>query len=44
VSRALYAYVMDLPPEACPRIAVPLHTLVELTPHAYRCDERRIEL
>jgi broad specificity phosphatase PhoE len=44
VLRALYAYLMDRPPEACPRILVPLHTLIELTPTAYGCDERRFEL
>jgi broad specificity phosphatase PhoE/predicted kinase len=44
VLRTLYAYVMDQPPEACPRIPIPLHTVIELTPTAYGCDERRIEL
>ena len=44
VLRALYTYVMDQPPEACPRISIPLHTLIELTPTAYGCEERRIEL
>jgi broad specificity phosphatase PhoE len=44
VLRALYAYMMDQPPEACPRIPLPLHTLIELTPTAYGCDEQRFEL
>jgi broad specificity phosphatase PhoE/predicted kinase len=44
VLRAVYAYMMDQPPEACPRISVPLHTLIELTPTAYGCEERRVEL
>jgi broad specificity phosphatase PhoE/predicted kinase len=44
VLRALYAYMMDQPPDACPRIPVPLHTVIELTPTAYGCEERRIEL
>jgi broad specificity phosphatase PhoE/predicted kinase len=44
VLRALYAYLMDLPPEACPKIPLPLHTLIELTPTAYGCDEERFEL
>jgi broad specificity phosphatase PhoE len=44
VLRALYAYLMDRPPEACPRIPLPLHTLIELTPTAYGCDEQRFEL
>ena len=41
VLRALYAYLMDRPGEDCPRIDVPLHTVLELTPTAYGCDERR---
>jgi broad specificity phosphatase PhoE len=44
VLRALYAYLMDQPPAACPRIPLPLHTLIELTPTAYGCDEERFEL
>ncbi len=44
VLRALYAYLMDRPPDACPRIPLPLHTLIELTPTAYGCDEQRFEL
>jgi len=41
VLRALYAYLMDRPAEECPRIDVPLHTVLQLTPTAYGCDERR---
>jgi broad specificity phosphatase PhoE len=44
VLRALYAYLMDQPAASCPRIRVPLHTLIELTPTAYGCDEERFEL
>ena len=44
VLRALYAYIVDEPPEACPRIAMPLHNLIRLTPTAYGCEERRMEL
>jgi broad specificity phosphatase PhoE len=44
VLRALYAYMMDRPPLECPFVSVPLHTIVELEPTAYGCDERRIEL
>ena len=36
--------MMDEPPEACPRISIPLHTVIQLTPTAYGCEERRIEL
>jgi broad specificity phosphatase PhoE len=44
VLRALYAYIVDEPPDACPRLAMPLHTLIRLTPTAYGCEERRVDL
>ena len=44
VLRALYAYMLDQPPEACPKIPVPLHTLIQLTPTPYGCDEKRVSL
>jgi broad specificity phosphatase PhoE/predicted kinase len=44
VLRALYAYMMDRPPQECPFVAIPLHTILELEPTAYGSDERRIEL
>lgn len=44
VLRAIYAYLMDKPPEECPRLPIPLHTVIELTPNAYGCEERRFEL
>jgi broad specificity phosphatase PhoE/predicted kinase len=44
VLRALYAYMMDRPPNECPFVSIPLHTVLELEPTAYGCDERRIEL
>lgn len=44
VIRALYAYFMDWPPEVCPHLDVPLHTLIELSPTAYGCEERRFAL
>jgi broad specificity phosphatase PhoE/predicted kinase len=44
VLRALYAYMMDRPPQECPFVSIPLHTILELEPTAYGCDERRIEL
>src|SRR5262249_35111716 len=44
VLRALYAYMMDRPPSECPRLEIPLHTVIQLTPTAYGCDERRFEL
>jgi broad specificity phosphatase PhoE len=44
VLRALYAYMMDRPPNECPYVSIPLHTMLELEPTAYGCDERRIDL
>jgi broad specificity phosphatase PhoE len=44
VLRALYAYVMNLPPTQCPFVSIPLHTILELEPTPYGCNERRIEL
>jgi broad specificity phosphatase PhoE/predicted kinase len=44
VLRALYAYMLDRPPQECPFVAIPLHTVLELEPTAYGCDERRIDL
>ncbi|MGD0674674.1 MAG: 6-phosphofructo-2-kinase/fructose-2,6-bisphosphatase [Polyangiaceae bacterium] len=43
VLRALYAYIMDRPPQECPFVSIPLHTILELEPAAYGCEERRIE-
>jgi broad specificity phosphatase PhoE len=44
VLRALYAYFMDQPPQTCPTLPIPLHTVIELTPTAYGCVERRFHL
>jgi broad specificity phosphatase PhoE/predicted kinase len=44
VLRALYAYMMDKPPNECPRLELPLHTVIQLTPTAYSCDEQRFVL
>jgi len=44
VLRALYAYFQGVPPERCPYLPIPLHTVIELTPHAYGCHETRIPL
>lgn len=38
--RVLYAYLTDKPPETCPDVLVPLHTVIELTPRAYGCELR----
>ncbi|MFK7992309.1 MAG: 6-phosphofructo-2-kinase/fructose-2,6-bisphosphatase [Sandaracinaceae bacterium] len=44
VLRALYAYLMDRPPNEVPYLPVPLHTLIRLTPITYRCEEERIAI
>jgi broad specificity phosphatase PhoE/predicted kinase len=44
VLRAIYAYFMDRPPTECPSISIPLHTVIQLTPSAYGCDEQRFPL
>jgi len=44
VLRAIYAYLMDQPPHECPRLEIPLHTVIELTPTAYGCKEERFKL
>jgi broad specificity phosphatase PhoE/adenylylsulfate kinase-like enzyme len=44
VLRALYAYLMDTPPRECPHLPMPLHTVLELSPSAYGCTERRFPL
>jgi len=44
VLRALYAYLMDKPPRECPHLSMPLHTVIELTPTTYGCEETRFEL
>ena len=44
VLRALYAYFRGVPREECPYLPIPLHTVIELTPHAYGCHETRMPL
>lgn len=44
VLRALYAYLMDRAPDEVPYLPVPLHTVIELTPITYGCEERRVPL
>ena len=41
VLRTLYAYLVGDPVESCPHTSLPLHTLIELSPNAYGCDEKR---
>jgi broad specificity phosphatase PhoE/predicted kinase len=44
VLRALYAYFQGVPPEQCPYLSLPLHSVVQLRPHAYGCHETRVML
>lgn len=44
ILRAIYAYFMDKPPREIPYIEVPLHTVIQLTPTAYGCEEKRFPL
>jgi broad specificity phosphatase PhoE/predicted kinase len=44
VLRALYAYFVNRPREDVPYLDIPLHTVIELIPKAYGCDERRYVL
>lgn len=44
VLRALYSYLVDKPASSCPTLSIPLHTVIELTPSAYGCEERRFPL
>lgn len=44
ILRALYAYLVCIPTEECPHLNIPLHTVIQLTPHAYGCEEKRVQL
>lgn len=44
VIRALYAYFMGYDQDELPYIKVPLHTVIQLTPTAYGCDEKQYAL
>jgi len=44
VIRCLYGYFVDRSAEACPHLEIPLHTVIELTPRAYGCEEHRFQL
>lgn len=41
VIRALYSYFVDIPAEEVPHVEVPLHTVIQLEPHAYGVAETR---
>lgn len=44
VLRALYSYLIGSPPEECPFLPIPLHTVIRLTPGAYENYETRVTL
>lgn len=37
--RVIYAYLMDRSPAECPHLPMPLHTVIQLTPKAYKAEE-----
>jgi broad specificity phosphatase PhoE len=41
IHRILYAYFMGLSREDAPYVSIPLNTIIQLTPHAYGCHEKR---
>lgn len=41
VLRCIYAYFMNMPQDRSPWMEVPLHTLIQLTPRAYKTEEKR---
>lgn len=42
ILRILYAYFMGLDRAAAPYVNIPLNTIIQITPHAYGCDEDRV--
>lgn len=44
IVRCLYAYFQSKTQEELPYIKIPLHTVIQLTPKAYGCDEVRYKL
>ena len=44
VLRLIYAYFTGKPREACPRLSIPLNTIIKLTPRTHDCEEERIVL
>jgi hypothetical protein len=42
ILRCIYAYFMNVPQERSPWMEVPLHTLIKLTPRAYKTEEERL--
>ncbi|KAI9029890.1 6-phosphofructo-2-kinase-domain-containing protein [Phycomyces nitens] len=44
ILRCIYAYFMNHSHEDLPYLKIPLHTLIELTPKAYGCEEKRFKV
>ncbi|KAF7730973.1 Fructose-2,6-bisphosphatase [Apophysomyces ossiformis] len=44
ILRCIYAYFMNYSHEDLPYIKIPLHNVIELTPKAYGCDEKRYKV
>mmetsp|Transcript_40456 Transcript_40456/g.47340 ORF Transcript_40456/g.47340 Transcript_40456/m.47340 type:complete len:511 (+) Transcript_40456:71-1603(+) len=42
IHRIIYAYFMGLSREEAPYVSIPLNTVIQLKPHAYGCDEKRV--
>eukprot|EP01029_Cantina_marsupialis_P007261 TRINITY_DN1800_c0_g2_i1.p1 TRINITY_DN1800_c0_g2~~TRINITY_DN1800_c0_g2_i1.p1 ORF type:complete len:498 (+),score=149.89 TRINITY_DN1800_c0_g2_i1:328-1821(+) len=42
--RVLLAYLSNKEPADCPHLSIPLHTVLEITPTAYGCDQKIFEL
>ncbi len=41
ILRILYAYFMGLDRKDAPYVSIPLNNVIQLTPHAYGCEEKR---
>ncbi|KAG0249451.1 Fructose-2,6-bisphosphatase [Mortierella polycephala] len=44
ILRCIYAYFMNYSYERLPYIKIPLHTVIQLTPGAYACEEKRFKV
>ncbi|KAF9080581.1 Fructose-2,6-bisphosphatase, partial [Mortierella sp. AD031] len=44
ILRCLYAYFMNHSFERLPYLKIPLHTVIQLTPGAYTCEEKRFKV
>ncbi|KAG0301375.1 Fructose-2,6-bisphosphatase [Dissophora globulifera] len=44
ILRCIYAYFMNHSHEKLPYIKIPLHTVIQLTPRAYTCEEKRFKV